>query len=68
MLQFRLWCFLNKMRMIKANIRYKKMIKSGVNVNAGVLCDSIPRKKQEILEEMDKTSTYKGKQEKFYNK
>ena len=25
-------------------------------------------KKQEILEEMDKTSTYKGKQEKFYNK
>lgn len=54
--------------MIKANIRYKKIIKSGVNVNAGVLCDSIPRKKQEILEEMDKTSTYKGKQEKFYNK
>ena len=48
MLQFRLWCFLNKMRMIKANIRYKKIIKSGVNVNAGVLCDSIPRKKQEI--------------------
>lgn len=43
------------------------MIKSGVNVNAGVLCDSIPQK-QEILEEMDKIFTYKGKQEKFYNK
>lgn len=32
------------MRMIKANIRYKKIIKSGVNINAGVLCDSIPQK------------------------
>ena len=30
--------------MIKVNIRYKKMIKSGVNVKAGVLCDSIPQK------------------------
>ena len=44
MLKFRLWCFLNKMRMIKVSMRYKKMIKSGESVDMGVLCDSIPRK------------------------
>ena len=28
-------------------MRYEKMIKSGESVDMGVLCDSIPRKKQE---------------------
>lgn len=44
MLKFRLWCFLNKIMMIKVSMRYKKMIKSGAIMDMGVLCDSIPQK------------------------
>jgi len=68
LLRFRLWCLLNKMRMIRANISYKKMIESGVKINARVLCDSIPRENKKILtgkQEMDETSMYKEKNEKF---
>lgn len=33
MLKFRLWCFANKIRMFKANAKYRKMKKRGEKIN-----------------------------------
>ena len=37
MLKFRLWCFANKVRMFKANARYRKMKKNGKKINITVI-------------------------------
>lgn len=42
MLKFRLWCFINKLRMVKANARYKKFEKSGTKIEWIVISESFP--------------------------
>lgn len=42
MLKFRFWCFINKLKMIKANAKYKQLKNSGTKIKMSVLCDSFP--------------------------
>lgn len=42
MLKYRWWYFLNKMRMIKANVKYKKLKKSGEKIEIRIISESFP--------------------------
>lgn len=55
MLKFRLWCFINKIKIFKANEKYKKIQKSGKKINIIMLGDSIP--KGDVCNERKKNSS-----------
>lgn len=55
MLKFRLWCFINKIKIFKTNEKYKKIQKSGKKINIIMLCDSIS--KGDICNERKKNSS-----------
>ena len=57
-MKFRWWCFINKLRMLKANAKYKKLKKSGEKIEIRIISESFPEPPW-----MEKTD-YKSKEEK----